>query len=319
MVSALTLLSQAPTTFNYQAVLRDTDGNPMSNETVSMQLVIHQTTSTGTTVYSETHNTSTDEFGIVNLEVGSVTPASFDVIDWSAGPYFVEVIVNGSSMGVSELLTVPYAIQAKNAESFAETDPEYTSSPAANITAGDITNLGNLSGTNTGDQDGSETHVNAGTKINVTGTGTAGNPYVVSANGIISYSASSATNQIIGSTLITSSTQTQLLQISNVPAGTYAVFFSCPISNSSTSSNGLNLAWAIKTNGGAASFPFDGVASSFIPATGWTANYIFGQSGFNIVTLGATGTIELIGTYYGNLLTGTVLKVGTAYMRAVKL
>jgi len=34
-----------------------------------------------------------------------------------------------------------------------ETDPVYTSSQAANITATDITNLGNLSGTNTGDQD----------------------------------------------------------------------------------------------------------------------------------------------------------------------
>ena len=34
-----------------------------------------------------------------------------------------------------------------------ESDPTYTSSQAANITATDITNLGNLSGTNTGDQD----------------------------------------------------------------------------------------------------------------------------------------------------------------------
>ncbi|MFC2086270.1 hypothetical protein ACFLQ9_00975 [Bacteroidota bacterium] len=34
-----------------------------------------------------------------------------------------------------------------------ETDPVYTGSEAANITASDITNLGNLSGVNTGDQD----------------------------------------------------------------------------------------------------------------------------------------------------------------------
>ena len=34
-----------------------------------------------------------------------------------------------------------------------ESDPEYLASEAANITATDITNLGNLSGTNTGDQD----------------------------------------------------------------------------------------------------------------------------------------------------------------------
>ncbi len=34
-----------------------------------------------------------------------------------------------------------------------ETDPVYSDSEAANITATDITNLGNLSGVNTGDQD----------------------------------------------------------------------------------------------------------------------------------------------------------------------
>jgi hypothetical protein len=50
----------------------------------------------------------------VNLEIGSVTPASFGTIDWSAGPYFVEVIVNGTAMGTSELLTVPYALYASN-------------------------------------------------------------------------------------------------------------------------------------------------------------------------------------------------------------
>jgi len=64
-----------------------------------------------------------------------------------------------------------------------ETDPIYTGSQAANITAGDITNLGNLSGVNTGDQDGSETKVTAGTNVTVTGSGTTGSPYVINATG----------------------------------------------------------------------------------------------------------------------------------------
>ena len=38
--------------------------------------------------------------------------SSFSAIDWSAGPYFIEVYVNGSSMGTSELLSVPYALYA---------------------------------------------------------------------------------------------------------------------------------------------------------------------------------------------------------------
>jgi hypothetical protein len=113
MVSAL-LIAQTPTTFNYQAVLRDTDGIPRSAANVNIELEIHQTTETGTIVYSETHSTTTSEFGMVNLEIGSVTPATFAIIDWAAGPYFVEVSVDGLSMGVSELLTVPYALYAVN-------------------------------------------------------------------------------------------------------------------------------------------------------------------------------------------------------------
>ena len=319
LVSAMVLIGQTPSTFNYQAVLRDTDGNPRTNVSVSIELDIHQSTATGSIVYSETHSTSTNGFGLVNLEMGSLNLASFESIDWSAGPYFVEVSVDGTSMGTSQLLTVPYALHANTTENYTETDPVYTGSQAANITAGDITNLGNLTGINTGDQDGSETHVNAGTNVTVSGTGTSGSPYVVSASGIISYSISSATSRTIASTLTSAGHEVQLLQISGVPAGTYAVFFSCPIGKTSTSSLGINLAWAIETNSGNPSFPSGGVATSFIPATGWTSNYIFGQSGFKIVTLGSTGTIDLVGTYYGNLLSGAVTTRGTVYMRAIRL
>jgi len=114
LLSSLTLVAQTPTTFNYQAVLRDATGHILESSNVSIQLVIHQATETGSIVYSEVHNTTTSEFGLVNLEIGSVTPASFATIDWSAGPYFIEVIVDGTTMGVSELLTVPYALYAVN-------------------------------------------------------------------------------------------------------------------------------------------------------------------------------------------------------------
>jgi hypothetical protein len=54
-------------------------------------------------------------------------------------------------------LSVPYALHAKTAESvtggITETDPVYAASQAKNITAAHLTNLGNLSGINTGDQD----------------------------------------------------------------------------------------------------------------------------------------------------------------------
>jgi hypothetical protein len=114
LTSATTLFSQAPSTMNYQAVLRDAVGAVLENTSASVQLVIHQGTETGTQVYTETHNTTTNAFGLVNLEMGSEDETSFSAIDWSAGPYFIEVYVNGSSMGTSELLSVPYALYAVN-------------------------------------------------------------------------------------------------------------------------------------------------------------------------------------------------------------
>ncbi|MCK4881231.1 MAG: hypothetical protein KAS82_11235 [Bacteroidales bacterium] len=122
MVSAL-LIAQTPTTFNYQAVLRNTDGSTKSDVNVNIELEIHQATETGIIVYSEIHSTTTSDFGMINLEIGSVSPASFATIDWSAGPYFVEVSVDGLSMGTSELLTVPYALYAVNGVPGPQGDP----------------------------------------------------------------------------------------------------------------------------------------------------------------------------------------------------
>lgn len=53
---------------------------------------------------------------MVNLQIGSVTPATFATIDWAAGPYFVEVSVDGLALGTSELLTVPYALHANSVD-----------------------------------------------------------------------------------------------------------------------------------------------------------------------------------------------------------
>jgi Collagen triple helix repeat (20 copies) len=114
MVSALTLFGQTPGTFNYQAVLRDADGYINADANVNIEMEIHQGTESGTVVYSEVHSATTSEFGMVNLEIGSLNPTSFGTIDWAAGPYFVEVSVDGISMGTSELLTVPYALYAVN-------------------------------------------------------------------------------------------------------------------------------------------------------------------------------------------------------------
>jgi len=61
------------------------------------------------------------------------------LIDWAAGPCFIEIIIDGTSVSTTQLLSVPYALHAKTAENVSETDPVFTASPANGITSGDIT------------------------------------------------------------------------------------------------------------------------------------------------------------------------------------
>jgi hypothetical protein len=303
---------QTPATFNYQAIIRDASGAPMASSNVSIQVDILQGTATGTVVYSETHNTTSNVFGLVNLEIGSQNTSNFATIDWSDGPYFIKISVDGTEMGTSQLLSVPYALYAKSAES------------AENAgVSGNETAFNNWDKNESDDFSGNYNDLtNKPTIPNpVTGTESVFNGWDKNASddfpGITSYSAIGG-DVTIASTTIGPFTITTILQLTNVPAGAYAVYFSCPIRNTSTSTNGLNIVWAVTANNATPSFPSEGIASAFIPATGWTLNYPFGQSGYKEITLGSTGTIELKMDYWGDVLSGLVSCTNTR-IRAIKL
>ena len=156
------VFAQSPEKMSYQAVIRNSSDVLVTNTQIGMEINIRQGSVSGTVVYTETQTPTTNANGLVSIEIGGGT--GFNAIDWSAGPYFIETktavvppLTTYTITGTSQLLSVPYALHAKTAESITgtitETDPTYTSSQAANITATNITNLGNLSGVNTGDQD----------------------------------------------------------------------------------------------------------------------------------------------------------------------
>jgi uncharacterized protein (TIGR02145 family) len=105
--------SQAPQAFNYQAILRNSDGTVKTNETVAIQLSIIHGHTDGPPVYLEFHKPTTSEIGLVNLVIGEgITDDDFSSINWANGPYFLDVIVNAVRMGTSPLLSVPYALYA---------------------------------------------------------------------------------------------------------------------------------------------------------------------------------------------------------------
>ncbi|MBW6483937.1 MAG: hypothetical protein K0B10_12875 [Vicingaceae bacterium] len=114
------LLAQAPEKINYQAVARDLSGNPLVNQPLSVTFEIRQGSSSGLVVYAETHTgITTNQFGLFTAEIGGVlNPDSgiFSSIQWGGNLHYLVVIVNGISMGDSQLLSVPYALYAKESQ-----------------------------------------------------------------------------------------------------------------------------------------------------------------------------------------------------------
>jgi len=138
--------AQAPQSFKYQAVLRDNAGQIITSQNTPMRISVLQNSPSGTLVYQETFNPTTNTYGLVNLYIGAGTVVSgnFSTIAWNTGSYYIKVEVNTGSgyvdMGTTQLLSVPYAFHANTVDSISENDPVFSVSPANGITTGDITN-----------------------------------------------------------------------------------------------------------------------------------------------------------------------------------
>lgn len=129
-----TLWAQSPQKMSYQAVIRDGSNNLVTNSPVGMRVSILQGGPEGTEIYKEIFNPNpqTNVNGLVTVEIGAGIPVSgtFADINWASGPYFIKVETdpaggtNYTITGTSQLLSVPYALYARSAETFNETDPQ---------------------------------------------------------------------------------------------------------------------------------------------------------------------------------------------------
>lgn len=112
------MVAQPPQAFKYQAVVRGAGGEIMSNQLVDIRISIHDETPVGTIVYQEIFHETTNQFGLVTLNIGlgSTVIGTFGNIDWWADAKFIELEIYNSagggyvSLGTSELFSVPYAL-----------------------------------------------------------------------------------------------------------------------------------------------------------------------------------------------------------------
>lgn len=118
-------LSQAPNYINYQAIARDASGTIIASASIGIKFKIIQGTPTGTVSYEETNTVTSSASGIFTVAIGNGTPVSgsLSTVDWANGPFYIEVSIDpagGTSysvVGVSQLLSVPYALYAAKAGS----------------------------------------------------------------------------------------------------------------------------------------------------------------------------------------------------------
>jgi hypothetical protein len=116
--------AQAPAKMSYQSVLRDDKGALVAEKPVTVQISILKGTKDGAAVYIENHRATTNQNGLVSLQIGGgeIVKGNLAEINWADGTYFIKTAtdVNGGAdfdiVGVSELLSVPYALNARTAE-----------------------------------------------------------------------------------------------------------------------------------------------------------------------------------------------------------
>jgi len=146
--------SQTPYLFNYQAIVHDITGQVVDNQSVGIKISILQGTSTGSAVFSETHNVTTDGYGLVNLQIGSGTNLGpqLSSILWYVDLYFIKIEIDPAGgtaytiTSTSQLISVPYAMQAEtvvqNDDADADPTNEYNTAAVLNGTDLEISDAG---------------------------------------------------------------------------------------------------------------------------------------------------------------------------------
>jgi Glycine rich protein/PKD-like domain len=122
LLTSVFVYSQGPQKFSYQAVIRNSSNALIVSSPIGLKISLLQGSSTGSSVYIETHVPNTNNNGLISIAIGTGTVVSGNIstINWANGPYFIKSEIdptggtNYTINGATELLSVPYALYSEN-------------------------------------------------------------------------------------------------------------------------------------------------------------------------------------------------------------
>ncbi|SEL42162.1 hypothetical protein SAMN04487910_2406 [Aquimarina amphilecti] len=163
--------AQAPEKFSYQAIIRDASDALVIATNISVRLSIVEGSVTGTTVYSETHNSMTNFAGVVSLLIGdgTIISGSLNGIDWGSDSYYIRTETdptggtNYDIIGTAQLISTSFGLTSKNTDRALSLDYNNLTNTPATITTGQIDKVNFLSITSAADLNQVLTAVSANT------------------------------------------------------------------------------------------------------------------------------------------------------------
>lgn len=115
-----------PNLINYQAVAHNSNGDLLTNQAITVRIGIVSTSTTGTLQYEEDHSVTTNDYGLFALQIGGGTSTgngtltSMSAINWASDIHFLNIQIDAGngleSLGAMQLISVPYALNAKSTE-----------------------------------------------------------------------------------------------------------------------------------------------------------------------------------------------------------
>jgi len=113
LITLVTTVSFAQEGISYQAIAYDNNGFELSNQAIQLQLSILGDSINGSAEYVESHNVTTDNFGLFSIVIGSgVTEGNMITVNWKSTKFLKVEMLDGEEMttlGVSQFLSVPYS------------------------------------------------------------------------------------------------------------------------------------------------------------------------------------------------------------------